>query len=554
MNTREAPLKESLSAEALLEKFAHYEKMHLHYRKQQTLNIHFWHRISLVVFLLMVACAVLTFISPFFLLAAIALFVIILFPVGKAVPNSPDPELAENLARVRLLHQLFTVLQQDLAPEVKIKAAWIPQPEDGSLLEKDVYRRKRSPHSGSTKTYGKKVWAQFKCELIDGSTLKIKCWDKLKKKGSYIMRFERLGQTGIQANPLLYEGPPMHQQRLLMGKRELSFYQSPEAYAHYILQELKQQWRAELSPRNAPLVVTPAPTEARRPEKTSAQPAVVPRPAPVVTPPAAMADFLALLQSSSLPLKQMTETTETLQFHYQPDFYPSPERLELLWPEPENKTALLRLHIRSDIYTARDLLLASPSLSEARFARTAEGTFLTCPTPANRQELEHKIITLSELAQLLSEKQLPTQLRSFDPQDITGLRNKLAIESKNLKMVAPLDWQEYKCKLHLELPGGRKQTVHLRFDRQDIQHRPLLCILSYCAPETPEIQALALEQNHSLHQSGLGLVKWGSGTYLSVCDALPLARLLQTNLAERIQAVAKRADDLEKSLTGGDRH
>ena len=124
---------------------------------------------------------------------------------------------------------------------------------------------------------------------------------------------------------------------------------------------------------------------------------------------------------------------------------------------------------------------------------------------------------------------------------------------KNLKLLAPPEYMDDKCKIHLELSKGRKQTLHLRFDRQNIRKQPTLYIFSYCAPDDPQHYAEALQDNYSPLASGLGLVAWGASMYLSVYDSLPYTKVLEADLAQRLLALAERADRVEQHFTSGDR-
>ena len=179
--------------------------------------------------------------------------------------------------------------------------------------------------------------------------------------------------------------------------------------------------------------------------------------------------------------------------------------------------------------------------------------YLVRPLVASSLEsLEQRLVALCQLAQSLEKAPLPTKMPAAAVPDLTALRQHLRSELSSLKLLTSPQYQENKCKLHLELAEGRKQTVHLRFDRQDREHKPLLYILSYCAIENPDDYNVAFQHNAEPCESGLGLAPLGAASYLAVYRTVLLSEAHQAPLAPLIQEVAQRADALELHLTAKD--
>jgi hypothetical protein len=537
--------------------FQKHQQSYAQDRTKERLRHHFWHRVALVMLAAWLLCLLLTFIflSPFLFLLSLAILFVLLFAASKAggEPNKQYRERENNLAKGHMLQHFFAALRADLHPSSPIKGQWMLQAEDESIAEGEIYRRKTSPHSRSQKFYAKKYWAVFSLTLIDGSQLKIKCWDKVKKKGGYIrngrqqqgmiVQFAMQGKTTLQINPLLYLPPPHRFQRTLFGKGGISFYETPEAYAHRLLIQLKQQCRDSLKPLSS-----------------LSKPSVTPeaQPSDIDTPASELQRWMTLLESSSLPLQSHMLNTQCLQLDYTPPSAAKAESIELYLANAKASEALLRLKIAPADTPARERLLANPCLMTGRFAMMNEQLYLVTllsVTPGSAFALaafEDKLVALSQLAQTLETAPLPTKIPAAALPDLTALRQHLRSELSHLKLLAPPQYQENKCKLHLELAGGRKQTVHLRFDRQGPQQTPLLYLLSYCAPENPEHYPMAFSRNAEAFKSALGLVPLGERLYLSVYFALPLHEATQAPLAQYIQEVAERADALELHLTAKD--
>ena len=541
---------QTVTLETLFKQFEQHEAAYIADQQARRQSMHLWHRISLGTLIAIPICFLLGSLSPYFILAGILLTLGILFPIAKASPASENPEKAENRSRARLLRHFFSVLAQDLAPDGKVKMHWNPQPENGYIRPQDIYKKQRSPHSGAQKVYAKKYWARFKLELIDGSLLDIKCWDKVKTKGSIVVRFERYAKSGILPNTLIYKStqPPLHQQRTLLGKRELSFYQSPEAYAEYLLRELKQNWRQNMIPRHELVKQTAS---------VAAAPPTLEESASTVS--AQCTQILTHLKQSPLPIQQIELAPQRITLHYQPENYPAPDQLKLEWSSPNAPSPLLRIKLHGPSSSDRALLLANPSLGDARFARVEQTLYLVSPV-LELDDLDDKIAWLSACADRLSKTPLPERIHSSPAkgsaaQQEQNVAVKKALQNafKNLKLLAPPEYMDDKCKIHLELSKGRKQTLHLRFDRQNIRKQPTLYIFSYCAPDDPQHYAKALQDNYSPHASGLGLVAWGGSMYLSVYDSLPYTKVCEADLAQKLLALAERADQVEQHFTSGDR-
>lgn len=343
--------------------FQKHQQAYRQARSEERLHQHFWHRISLGLFMFWLLCLLLTFLflSSLMFLASMVVFFVTLFTASKVVgePNKYHHERERNLAKARLLQSLFSSLRADLHPSSQIKGQWTLQAEDESIAERDIYRRKTSPHSRSQKFYAKKYWAVFRLTLIDGSQLKIKCWDKVKKKGGYIqskqqiggtvVQFEMQGKTTLKTNPLIYyQSASQAYQHTLWGKGGVSFYETPEAYAHRLLIQLKQQCRQSMKP-----LAKSAAASVEQPVSLPESPG--------------LQRWSALLSESQILLQYHVQNAQSLVIDYTASSAPT-QRVELYLPERQGQKAILRIPIAPADTQDRERLLANPCLREGRFA------------------------------------------------------------------------------------------------------------------------------------------------------------------------------------------
>ena len=175
-------------------------------------------------------------------------------------------------------------------------------------------------------------------------------------------------------------------------------------------------------------------------------------------------------------------------------------------------------------------------------------------TTLDQEELDTALQGLATQGSQLAELgALPAKAKAFKGNRQTGWEQHLleeALSGINLELTA----QEKKFKLHLPLSTARQQTVHVRFDRQDLEGHPMIAIQSFCGAKSPDLYQLCLEENAKMAYGSIGLAKWGEQEMFVVGDNQLAATADPAELRAAILQIAQKADHLEERLTGADRH
>ena len=462
-------------------------------------------------------------------------------------------------ARQQILQQFFGLIQADLHPESGLKGIL----DHGKHAANHVYKEKTSPYSGAKKKYYKFPWARLKFTLIDGTSLRLECLDKIKDKGGAIVRFEAIQKAKLQPNSLLYQSEktliPLRR-TLCLSEQELR--NNAGALGEQILESLKtcmRQWgpKQELG--------LPALAEAAIESKK-----VQPSPSLAETPLAtgrivSSTRLLTYLNQSELPGLNYTRLAKGgFRVKYTPASGQPQNNLTLSLSE-EGELTYLRLYLPVLLPQAKpeELLRANPALAYGRFAALpqAEGKaselFLTKTllyATLDQAELDTAIHGLATQGSQLAEVgELPVKAKAFKGLRQEGWEQFLLQESLqglNLELTS----QAKKFRVQLPISEQRKQTVHVRFDRQDLEGHPMIAIQSFCGAQSPELYKLCLEENGKMAYGAIGLAKLGNEEMFVVGDNQLAATADPAELRAAILQIAHKADNLEALLTGADRH
>lgn len=103
-------------------------------------------------------------------------------------------------------------------------------------------------------------------------------------------------------------------------------------------------------------------------------------------------------------------------------------------------------------------------------------------------------------------------------------------------------------RLQLRFPDGRGQSVFLE------QEDDLVHVYSTCCPADADHHAFALRLNAQLLHGAVAIRRIGGVDHFVMLDNLPIATVDAEALQRGVVAVAHRADEVERQLTGQDRH
>ena len=107
--------------------------------------------------------------------------------------------------------------------------------------------------------------------------------------------------------------------------------------------------------------------------------------------------------------------------------------------------------------------------------------------------------------------------------------------------------------LHVQLPDGRSQMVHLEPDRRN-STEPLLLIYSVCGPANQDYFETALRLNSVVPHGGLAIREVEGESLFVMVDTYPRSTVDAEEIRRSVMEVASRADEVEHLLTGEDRH
>lgn len=460
-------------------------------------------------------------------------------------------------ARQQILHQFFGLIQADLHPDSGLKGIL----DHGKHGANHVYKEKTSPNSGTKKKYYKFPWARLKFTLIDGTSMRLECLDKIKDKGGAVVRFEEIQKAKCQPNALLYQS----EKTLIPVRRSLSLSEqdlrdNARACGEKMLESLKismRQWgpKQELSlstlAENAmDAKVEPLPSQAAASQASGR----------IVS----STRLLAYLNQSELPGLNYTRLAKGgFRVKYTPP-KGQPQNLTLSLSE-EGELTYLRLFLPVLLPQAKpeELLRANPALAYGRFAvlPQAEGKapelFLTKTllyATLDQAELDTAIHGLATQGSQLAEVgELPVKAKAFKglrqagweqfllQEALQGVDSELSSQAKKFRVILPVSEQ-------------RKQTVHVRFDRQDLEGHPMIAIQSFCGAQSPELYKICLEENGKMAYGAIGLAKLGNEEMFVVGDNQLAETADPAELRAAILQIAHKADNLEALLTDADRH
>jgi hypothetical protein len=449
-------------------------------------------------------------------------------------------------AKGQMLDAFFTSISEDLHPESGLKGMI----DHGLRQSKDIYKRKTSPYSGSKKIYYKFAWANLKFMLVDGTTLRLRCIDKLKEKGGTVVRFEEIGKARMAPNTVIYDLlPGQHfnlRKNLCASEKDLI--QHAPTHGFSLAKLLKENYRSKLHRRKTPLspAASPQSSSAFSPNMNND-----------------LGTVQRLLDQSELSFKTERLGEKILELRY------SRKNTEhLLWLDVKTHEKEKRLGIRMPLLgeapEALRLLKANPALAHGRFAYILQknaGTRQLCLFSVldlktlTRETLVDSLQGLCEMGSHLASHDLPDKTRAYrSVREPDWERTLLNNAVRDLSLVSEPEFSENKAKVRLKLPQGRQQSVHIRFDRQDTEGNQLISLLSYCGADNPELYTLALEENSHYSYGAMGLDTLGEAQMFVVCEN-QLADTAEASLLQQaLLQVAQKADQMEALLTSADVH
>lgn len=442
-------------------------------------------------------------------------------------------------AKGLMLNTFFNTIADDLHPDSGLKGVI----DHGQRKTSDIYKRKTSPHSGSKKIYYKFAWANLKFMLIDGTTLRLRCTDKLKEKGGAVVRFQEIGKTRIAPNTVIYDLLP--KQHLNLRKdlcaSENDLIQHAPSHGISLAKMLKENYRSKLHRRKTPLSPTPQPST------------------PTVD--NDLDKIQRLLDQSKWVLKTERLGEKALELRYSKD-----NTEYLLWLDvqicEDEKRLGIRMPLLGDKPENLRLLKANPSLAYGRFTYVQQknaGTRQLCLlslldwNTLTTEVLMTSIKGICKMGSHLASHELPNKTKAYRSVRKTDWEQSLLNNiAKRLPLNSELTFSENKAKLKIKLTQARQQTVHIRFDRQDAEGNQLISILSYCGPDNPDLYDIALEENSHYSYGALGIEAQGETQMFVVCENQLASSAEVSLLKQTILQVAQKADQMESLLSNSD--
>lgn len=442
-----------------------------------------------------------------------------------------------------MLHQFFIQIQDDIHPESGIKG-FIDHRKHQS---KHRYKSKTSPHSGAKKHYYKYPWAILKFSLMDGSSVRLKCVDKVKEKSSSIVRFEALHKGRLQPNDLLYEidAGQILNFRQSLCHTESDLRESPEKCGLKMARSFKQSYKH--------LVFRPSPKDVEEestPELTQATPAQRKQ---------QLEHLEHLLIASEIEGLRFERLDDIFELRFPLNASEHTLWLELGETDGESFVSV-RMALLGDAPSVEKLLKANPALAYGRFA------YFKSPNTGRRQlnlvkpllfrmldqpELETAILGVARLGGKLGEmKRLPQKIRAYRAERHPQWERML-LDNALQDLRVDIQSQEKKHKLRVTLPDGRQQTVHVRFDREDLDGYQLISLLSYCGHQSRELYETALEENIQASYGAIGLARLGEEEMFVVSDSQLADTADPPEIRNAVLQVASKADALESLLGDG---
>lgn len=444
-------------------------------------------------------------------------------------------------AKGQMLNTFFTSIAHDLHPDSGLKGTI----DHGKPQVEDIYKRKTSPYSGSKKVYYKFAWANLKFMLIDGTTLRLRCTDKSKEKAGTTVRFQEIGKARIMPNTIIYDLLPGQHFNLRkdLCASEADLIQHAPAYGLSLAKMLKEGYRSKLHRRATPLAPTSQKPQAKRNGDLN--------------------KIQGLLDRSGQAFKTERLGEKVLELRYVKD-----QKEHLLWLDVQvcdtEKRLGIRLPLLGDSPAPLRLLRANPSLAHGRFAYIKQknaGTPQLCLlsllewATLDANTLTTSIQGLCQMGSHLTNKNLPDKTKAHRSERALDQEQALLHSiAAGLPLVSALEHADTKAKFRIQLPQDRQQTVHIRFDRQDISGKPLISLLSYCGANNAELYELALEENAHYSDGALGIDTLGEKQMFVVYENLLASSANASQLIQTILQVAQKADHMEALLSSTDNH
>lgn len=219
---------------------------------------------------------------------------------------------------------------------------------------------------------------------------------------------------------------------------------------------------------------------------------------------------------------------------------------------------------RSDIYamgvTYHCLLrgrppVATPSLNELiRFHRTGSSLALDeqdDQLPNAVHEVLIRCLQRDSAARHEDALELHNSLRAA----YGGLRN---LESLLTEAFAdePIDIvkRDGRFELVILLAGGRRQTVYAEIVHDADSGHEIVRVFSRCSPANADYHERALRLNSLLSHGSIGIEAFEGQPYFVMLNAYPRSTCDPEEIRASVLAIARHADELERLLTGTDRH
>ncbi|MBN1912125.1 MAG: hypothetical protein JW818_20565 [Pirellulales bacterium] len=108
-------------------------------------------------------------------------------------------------------------------------------------------------------------------------------------------------------------------------------------------------------------------------------------------------------------------------------------------------------------------------------------------------------------------------------------------------------------RFQLELPDGRRQRVAVYFGRHDSDGHELVVIYSECGPANPKLYEAVLRKNLSIPSGAFAIRDLDGVANFVMVDTMIASSVTPGALARKIEHIAARADQVEKTLTNEDR-
>lgn len=450
-------------------------------------------------------------------------------------------------SKALMLQTFFNQIQNDLHPESGVK---------GSLDHRDYkkakvkpYRTKRSPHSGAQKTYVKYAWGTFKFTLLDGSSIRLRCIDKVKDKSGAVVRFIEIQKGMLYPNTVVYQVPG--NANFLKLRKDLAptiddFKKHAPHWGLIMAQTFKRAYRdlsvVATSPSMSPTVS--AQGAGRTASETQA----------------ALKKVKQCLLKTQLAELVMATDGDILSLRWKLDAQSDPQTV---YARVAQASDYVQLYMPTDLDDTQYgvALQANATLAYGAFGLDTwqgqervmlfKSLLLATLDP---EELDTAIKGLMQMGRRLEVlKALPDKARAYKSGRDPGWEQNLLVQA--LQGVShTLEAQVHKFKIVLATSPGRSQTVHVRFDRQDLDNNQMISLLSYGGGLDESMYALCLKDNAKAGYGAVAIAPLGGTPMFVVCENHLAQSVDPAELRAALLRIADRGDDLEALITGQDRH